>query len=97
MFSSKGFKMHLCHALFWHRYIDDILFIWKGSTQMLQDFKEKLASNQYSLSFTYIFHKDMISFLDILINNDLVAKITMTLFRKETAGNTILHVNTPSP
>ena len=61
----KRSKPHL-----WHRYIDDILYVWDGEVQELEDFIEFLNKQHPSIKFTatYDTKTRSIPFLDMNIH-----------------------------
>jgi hypothetical protein len=69
----------------YHRFIDDLFFIWSGSERDLwqfQRFIESPDSNPTGLKFTIEVGFDYINFLDISLYVDYRRKIQTTLFRK---------------
>uniref|UniRef100_A0A803KCG6 Reverse transcriptase domain-containing protein n=1 Tax=Xenopus tropicalis TaxID=8364 RepID=A0A803KCG6_XENTR len=75
----------------WIRYIDDILFLWEGPLNLLNDFITILNTNSLNIRLTQNISQNMVSFLDLTIGIDEKSNITTDLYRKETATNTILH------
>ncbi|KAL2087323.1 hypothetical protein ACEWY4_018382 [Coilia grayii] len=74
---------------FW-RYIDDLYFIWSGSTDDLKNFHAYMKSKMPSIKFTLEFSLEQISFLDVLIKKDGTTLHT-ELYKKDTDRNTLLH------
>lgn len=97
LFSNEGTAMYLHHILLWRRYIDDVLLIWTGSVELLNSFMELLSHNKFNLKFTIQFDTTTISFLDLRLVLREDGSIFSTLYRKETAGNTILHSASSHP
>ncbi|XP_075188242.1 uncharacterized protein LOC142261653 [Anomaloglossus baeobatrachus] len=80
----------------WMRFIDDVLFIWDGTISELHGLMESLNKNNQNIKSTYKFgHK--IEFLDILIDTLSRGRLSTTVFRKETATNTLLHACSTHP
>ncbi|XP_073448827.1 uncharacterized protein [Aquarana catesbeiana] len=97
LFSSEGASMYLRHILLWRRCIDDVLLIWTGSTNLLSDFMEFLSQNNFNLKFTIQSDAISIPFLDLRLVLKEDGSVFSTLYRKETAGNTILHFSSSHP
>lgn len=78
-------------AIVWYgRYIDDLLVVWRSDQQFLQ----YLNSNDCNLSFTEHWDPFTINFLDVtLMGNTTTSKVETSLFRKPTAGNTLLRAD----
>lgn len=49
------------------RYLDDVFFVWEGSRQHLERFKERLNQMSPSLAFTFTESQSEIPYLDLLI------------------------------
>lgn len=78
------------HLIFYGRYIDDVIIIWHGGDDVVNDFVSHCNSNQYGLSFTHVMEKDKLAFLDLdlyQVSNEIHAKN----FFKPTAGNSLLY------
>lgn len=80
----------------WHRYIDDIFLIWEGPQEDLVLFLEQLNQNEFNLRFTMSWNDSSIDF-DITIHKDDLGILSSSLYRKRTAGNTILHASSFHP
>lgn len=80
----------------WGRYIDDVLMIWTGGQTLLLEFCTFLNNNQCNIEFTYEHNSTEIAFLDLIlyIINDTIAS---TLYRKNTACNSVLHAQSSHP
>lgn len=57
----------------------------------LAEFMFDLGNNSYNLKFTMQQSKHQITFLDMTVIIQEDGNISTTLYRKETAGNTLLH------
>ncbi|CAH2329928.1 Hypothetical predicted protein, partial [Pelobates cultripes] len=78
------------NLVFWRRYIDDILFIWKGSESNLLDFINYINSNQVNLIFSPVFSQNEINFLDLTIFIE-DEKIKTKTFFKPTDANSFIN------
>lgn len=90
IFAREDLEIQLYQLLCWHMYIEDVLVFWTGGIEQLHEFMTLLYQNTWNLKFTYTFNSEKKIFLDLIIIKDHESKINMTLFRKNTAGNTIL-------
>ncbi|CAJ0934161.1 unnamed protein product [Ranitomeya imitator] len=81
------------HVLCWVRYIDDILFLWGGTTQQLEEFMSRLNDNQLNIKLTYQFDHQRIDFLDVTFEIDEARQIQTDMFRKSTSVNALLHAS----
>ncbi|KAM8967064.1 collagen alpha-6(VI) chain [Pelodytes ibericus] len=70
----------------WRRYIDDVLIVWRGNRESLQDFVLHLNSNQHGLHFTSNIQDDTIDFLDLTLYIEDNKVLTKTYF-KPSDGN----------
>ncbi|XP_069613347.1 uncharacterized protein [Ranitomeya imitator] len=88
---------HVHQILGWYRYIDDVLFIWHGPAQELQEFMSGLNDNGSNIKLTFTYHQNEISFLDITLRVQENGEIHTDLFRKETSVNALLHSTSSHP
>ncbi|CAJ0923305.1 unnamed protein product [Ranitomeya imitator] len=88
---------HEAHINCYLRYIDDIFFIWTGSTDTLQAFHQTLNSIYPELQFTMHFDPTQISFLDTLVRKDDQGLLSTDLFCKPTDCNSLLHYSSSHP
>lgn len=58
---------------------------------------DKLANNNYNLSFTMECSQSSINFLDLMIYVDQESTLHSSLYRKASAGNTLLHASSAHP
>lgn len=95
IFSDEQFDRWLNKVLYWFRDIDDLLIIWAGPRDELRAFLDTLNNNDFNLRFTYTFSSSSIAFLDltIMINDEG----DLSLYRKPSSGNTILHASSAHP
>lgn len=86
---SENLMEYTQYIILWLCYIDDVVIIWSGTQKSFSDFVALLNTNTINLKVTSEINKDAISFLDIKIywgpNNDLQT----TVYRKETATNSL--------
>lgn len=82
------------------RFIDDLLIIWGGGEgeATIPSFCEYLNCNFLSLWFNLNFHHHHIFYLDLcLIGDSVSALIQSESYRKDIAGNAILHARSCHP
>lgn len=97
LFSNEDFVDLLSNILHWFRYIDDILMLWVGTVETLDQFMRMLSTNMYNLKFTMQSRTKTIAYLDVTINIGTDGTINTSLYRKPTTGNTILHASSAHP
>ena len=85
------------NCLYYGRYIDDILLIYKGSETEFKTFAEKLNTQHPSIKFDYEISKTSISFLDTCIYIDENRQLQTTLFTKPTDTHNYLHYKSAHP
>lgn len=85
-------------TVFYCRYINDLLFVVSGQHISLDVWLHYMNDNQLNLRFTG--HHDMVSIefflLDVVLTED-GDRITSNLYRKPTAGNTLLRTDFSPP
>lgn len=81
----------------WYCYIDDVLLTWEGSVDGLNAFMLAINKNAFNLHFTMSYSATKITFLDVTIYKHEDGHLSSGLFRKPTAGNTILHASSAHP
>ncbi|PIO15234.1 hypothetical protein AB205_0087690 [Aquarana catesbeiana] len=74
--------LYCAHAATWAHYIDDVLVVWMGTVEELEEFMMELNGNDRIICFTYNFHYSKISFLDLSISIDQ-GRLSTCTFRKE--------------
>ncbi|XP_071999452.1 uncharacterized protein [Engystomops pustulosus] len=84
-------------VLFWARYIDDILIIWRGDLVELQSFFSTLNNNPYNIRLTYHADKTSVAFLDVTITKYTDGFLQTNVYRKETSVNSLLHATSSHP
>lgn len=65
--------------------------------EALHAFIQIMNQNKFNLYFTMTFNDTSITFLDLSIRKSMDGPPSSGLFRKETAGNTILHASSSHP
>ncbi|OCT55453.1 hypothetical protein XELAEV_18002018mg, partial [Xenopus laevis] len=84
--------------VFFRRYIDDMIMIWRGNETDFVEMVEELNNVDSPVKFTYSINPFKINFLDveIMING---SKLDYTLYRKPTDNNVLLDYSSchPSP
>jgi len=68
---------------YWHRYVDDVLCLWTGPVDLLNDFLNFLNSLYPSIKFTLEVGGKIINFLDLSITIN-TGKHEFSIFRKPT-------------
>lgn len=81
----------------WGRYIDDDFIIWSGDRDSFCNFVAQLNINNLGLRFTYETHRDQLCFLDVLISRNSSGGFTTNIYRKPTAGNSLLRWDSYHP
>lgn len=74
------------HIKVYKRFIDDILIVWEGSWDKLNEFVQHIGVNQYGIKFTVNVHHETINILDLEIFKNRDRLYTRTHF-KETNRN----------
>lgn len=97
LFRRDDLSIYMCHIIQWHRYIDDIIFFWTGTDDMLQNFIRIINQNDINLHFTSTYSTEKIIFLDLSIEQIKDGTIKTKLYRKPTASNSILRANSSHP
>ena len=71
----------------WRRYIDDIMFIWKGEVSELEEFLTHINSQHTHIKFTATYNQDTrsIPFLDMQITINKDGLIETDLYKKESS------------
>ncbi|XP_073478692.1 uncharacterized protein [Aquarana catesbeiana] len=92
--AASVYTRHIC---MWQRYIDDLFIIWDGPPELLRDCLKLMNNNAFNLFFTMTSDTHEVNFLDITIFKNSEGGLSSKLYRKETAGNTLLHANSFHP
>lgn len=74
-----------------------MLLVWTGTRDKLLSFVQLLDVNDFNLKFMFQFDKDQIPFLDLVIVKQLDGTLSTNLYRKPTAGNTLLYATSAHP
>ncbi|XP_075697305.1 uncharacterized protein LOC142742645 [Rhinoderma darwinii] len=85
------------NAICWHRYIDDIFCIWKGTEQSAIDFVQEINTIREGLQFTLNLSSQEISFLDTLVKKNNTGHLVVDLYTKPTDRNGLLHFQSNHP
>ncbi|XP_073416866.1 uncharacterized protein [Dendrobates tinctorius] len=78
------------------RYIDDILFIWEGSSDELCALIDRLNQNEINVKLTFKYGRSL-EFLDIFISASPDGHLNTDIFRKQTATNSFLLAQSSHP
>ena len=84
-------------CLYYGRYIDDILLIYKGTEKEFKTFAEQLNTKHLSIKFDYEISKTSIPFLDTRVYIDDNRQLQTTLFTKPTDTHNYLHYKSAHP
>ena len=84
-------------CLYYGRYIDDILMIFKGNEERFKIFAERLNTKHPSIKFDYEVSKTSIPFLDTRIYIDENRQLQTTLYTKPTDTHNYLHYKSAHP
>lgn len=85
------------HVFSWHRYVDDVFCIWKGTYRQLDSFLKLLNSIDNNINFTV--EKEInqsLNFLDLTITR-CSNKLNFNVYRKPTSTDTIIPANSCHP
>ncbi|XP_075438932.1 uncharacterized protein LOC142481350 [Ascaphus truei] len=77
----------------WRRYIDDVFFIWKGSSENLNHFLNYINTNERNLAFTTCIGNNTVDFLDLTIYIEDTKLKTKTFFKKVDCNNYLLNTS----
>ncbi|XP_077152180.1 uncharacterized protein LOC143816087 isoform X2 [Ranitomeya variabilis] len=76
----------------WHRYIDDVFFLWLGTEAECVRFLQDLNTNTYNILLTHSLSTVSITYLDLKISVESHCLVT-DLFCKSTTTNSLLEFN----
>ena len=79
----------------WFRYIDDVFFIFTGTTEQLEGFRLYINSRMSSINFTLEFSRESVSFLDVMVKMD--QQVSTSVYKKKTDRNNYLHFSSYHP
>lgn len=97
LFSRDDNLTSLNDVISWHRFIEDVLLIWGRNREELMEFMEALDQNKFNMKFTVDCNQSSVTFLDVQIFINTDNTLGSSLYRKPTAGNTILHASSAHP
>lgn len=83
-------------VLTWARFIDDVIFVWKGSKEECVDFFTLLNENPFNIFLTSHISEMAVDFLDLTLRRE-GHKISTSLFWKPTATNLLLYFESFHP
>ena len=95
--ASEMFSRFMDKILLWYRFIDDLFIIWTGSSESLLEFVQMLNVNEFNLRFTVVFDENRVPFLDLVVIKQTDGTLHTDLYRKPTAGNTLLYASSAHP
>ncbi|XP_049904368.1 uncharacterized protein LOC126392789 [Epinephelus moara] len=81
----------------WKRYIDDIFFIWTGTTDELIEFVGYINSTTQYLRFTVEQSNERVNFLDLTIYKKMRGGLDSTIYQKPLSRNTLLRADSHHP
>lgn len=97
-FHQRSVLNFLQSVLCWFRFIDDLFVVWTGSPSQQNQFIGAINVNSMNLRNTVTFDNTQIPFLDLLIVKNPDGTLGTDLYRKSTAGDTLLHTSAyPKP
>ncbi|KAL7372179.1 hypothetical protein ABVT39_011623 [Epinephelus coioides] len=79
----------------WYRYIDDVFFIFSGTLERLECFKEQINSRMPSIKFSLEYSYDSVSFLDVCVSKG--GRLETKVHRKKTDTNSFLDFSSYHP
>ena len=79
------------------RYIDDIMFIWKGTEKELKKFLDEINLQHPTIKFDHKSSRSEIEFLDLKIYKDAQGKLATKLYSKPTDRQAYLHKSSAHP
>ena len=83
--------------IYWHRYVDDILLLFKGNTRQVENFHKYINTIHHKLKFTLeIEQNNSINFLDLTINKTNNTH-TYKIYRKPTTTDMVIHSTSNHP
>lgn len=80
----------------WSRFIGDVFFVWNDGHENLKQFLEWINLCDDNIHFTYTISTQQVEYLDIIIKEES-GLLTVDLFVKPTARNTLLHYESYHP
>jgi hypothetical protein len=90
IFSEDKFKQSKQNIVYWFRYVDDIICLWKGTNRQLDNFFKQLNSTHKNIKFKMELEENQsINFLDLTIshNEDIHE---FKIYRKPTYTDTVI-------
>ncbi|XP_069821233.1 uncharacterized protein [Dendropsophus ebraccatus] len=96
VFGEKFISFHP-NIMYWGRFIDDIMIIWTGTRTLFKEFVHSLNENEIGLKFTCEIQETTLCFLDVNIHLEQDGTIKTSVYRKPTAGNSLLRWESHHP
>ncbi|KAI5631461.1 reverse transcriptase (RNA-dependent DNA polymerase) domain-containing protein [Phthorimaea operculella] len=84
------------HIQYWYRYVDDILCLWTGSNETLQELLVHMNSINHNIQLTMELGGETINFLDLTISIKEKAH-QYKIYRKATYSDNIIHATSRHP
>ncbi|KAI5646580.1 protein tyrosine kinase domain-containing protein [Phthorimaea operculella] len=84
------------HIQYWYRYVDDILCLWTGSNETLQELLVHMNSINHNIQLTMELGGETINFLDLTISIKENAH-QYKIYRKATYSDNIIHATSRHP
>lgn len=81
------------HIPLWLRYTDDVFLLWDVPLELINECLSAMKYNDYNLTFTMSFNRKKVTFLDVTVEIAPDGMLTSDLYRKPSAGNTILRAD----
>ena len=82
--------------MFWFRYIDEIFYTWTQCEEKLKKFMENFNSFSHDIKFTYEFHEESMTFLDLKVISSNGTLMT-SLYSEPTDCHQYLHYKSSHP
>jgi hypothetical protein len=84
------------HVHYWHRYVDDVLCCWTGTTRQLEHFFTYINSRNNNIKFTMELGNKSINYLDLNIQL-IEGKHVFDIYRKPTSTDVIIPADSCHP
>lgn len=95
--ADDAWSLYMNHVTEWYCYIDDVLLLWDGLDDLLHEFMTRINTNDFNLKFTMSHSASEITFLDVSVHKQPNGSLSSELYRKITAGNSLLHASSFHP
>lgn len=84
------------NIVYWYRYVDDVICLWKGEHTSLHNFFNYINTFNNKIQFTMEIGNKSLNFLDLTVDINL-GRHKFNIFRKPTYSENILHANSCHP